>query len=267
MNEDMNVPTNHPSIALIGAGNLAVNLAPALSDSGFRIRQVYSRTQEAARSLARRVGAGYTTSPAEITPHADLYITALADSALPVLAPVIASVNPQALFVHTAGSIPMDIWKGHAARQGVLYPMQTFSKQREVDFGQIPIFVESNSPEDEALLRAVASRLSRQVYAATTEQRRSLHLAAVFACNFTNCLYTLASDILQAHHLPFDVMLPLIDETARKVHTLAPRQAQTGPAARGDRAVMAAHLEMLATHPGWQELYRTMSKMISDASQ
>lgn len=115
---------------------------------------------------------------------------------------------------------------GHVARYGVLYPMQTFSKQREVDFGQIPCFVESNSEEDVQLLKDIASALSEKVYEASSEQRKSLHLAAVFTCNFTNHMYVLAAELLKKYGLPFEAMLPLIDETARKVHELEPLAAQ-----------------------------------------
>ncbi|MDR0895857.1 MAG: DUF2520 domain-containing protein [Prevotellaceae bacterium] len=260
----MNYPNTPslPSIVLIGAGNLAVNLAKALYRNGYHIEQVYSRTREAARALSQCVAAEYTNSLASLTSHADLYITALTDRALPHLLPDIVAGREQALFVHTAGSIDLNIWQGYAVRYGVFYPMQTFSKQRETDFREIPLFIESNSPEDCALLHTVASHLSRKVYTASSEQRRSLHLAAVFACNFSNCMYALAADILHEHDLPFEVMLPLIDETARKVHQLPPQQAQTGPAIRGDEAVMASHLDLLKAHPDLQELYQAISRQI-----
>ena len=136
------------SIAFIGAGNLATNLAKALYRKGFRIVQVYSRTKESAQELAQTVEAAYTTELQAVTKEAQLYIVSLKDAAFVELLPQIVSGKENALWVHTAGSIPMNIWQGHVVRYGVLYPMQTFSKQREVDFGQIPCFVESNSEED-----------------------------------------------------------------------------------------------------------------------
>ena len=156
----------------------------------------------------------------------------------------------------------MNIWEGKASRYGVFYPMQTFSKQREVDFRVVPFFIESNSSEDTELLKAIASVLSENVYEATSEQRRSLHLAAVFTCNFTNHMYALAAELLKMYDLPFNAMLPLIDETARKVHELEPKQAQTGPAVRYDENVINKHLEMLAGEPEMQELYRLVSESI-----
>ena len=203
------------SIAFIGAGNLATNLAKALYRKGFRIVQVYSRTKESAQGLAQTVEAAYTTER-----------------------------------------------QGHVARYGVLYPMQTFSKQREVDFGQIPCFVESNSEEDVQLLKDIASALSEKVYEASSEQRKSLHLAAVFTCNFTNHMYVLAAELLKKYGLPFEAMLPLIDETARKVHELEPLAAQTGPAVRYDENVIDEHLRMLADEPQMLELYREISENI-----
>ena len=234
-------------IVFIGAGNLATNLAKALYKNGFRIVQVYSRTKEAACALAQAVEAGYTTELSEVSKDARLYIVSLKDDAFVTLLPEIVAGKEDTLLVHTAGSIPMNVWEGKTSRYGVFYPMQTFSKQREVDFRVVPFFIESNSSEDTELLKAIASVLSEKVYEATSEQRRSLHLAAVFTCNFTNHMYA---------------MLPLIDETARKVHELEPKQAQTGPAVRYDENVINKHLEMLAGEPEMQELYRLVSESI-----
>ena len=249
-------------IVFIGAGNLATNLAKALYHKGFRIVQVYSRTMESARTLAEKVEAEYTTDLQEISKDAKLYIVSLKDAALVDLLPQITEGKQNSLLVHTAGSIPMSIWEGHTERYGVFYPMQTFSKQRTVDFRQIPVFVESNSAADTQTLKDIASVLSEKVYEATSEQRKSLHLAAVFTCNFTNHMYALAAELLKKYQLPFEVMLPLIDETARKVHELEPRLAQTGPAIRYDENVINNHLQMLSDEPGMQELYRLISESI-----
>ena len=254
-------------IVFIGAGNLATNLAKVLYHKGFRIVQVYSRTEESARSLAEMVEAEYTTNLEEISQDAHLYIVSLKDAAFVELLPQIASGKQHSLLVHTAGSIPMSIWKGHAERYGVFYPMQTFSKQREVDFKEIPFFIEAKRPEDVELLKAIAATLSDKVFEADSEQRKSLHLAAVFICNFTNHMYTLAADLLEKYNLPFDVMLPLIDETARKVHELKPSDAQTGPAIRYDENVINNHLTMLADAPALQEIYKLISKSIHEHHQ
>ena len=265
-------------VVFIGAGNLATNLAKALYYKGFRIVQVYSRTEESARALAEKVEADYTTDLQEISKDAKLYIVSLKDAAFVELLPQITEDKQKSLLVHTAGgmpmggwgrihtagSIPMSVWEGHAERYGVFYPMQTFSKQREVDFQEVPFFIEAKRAEDTELLKAIASTLSEKVYEADSEQRKSLHLAAVFICNFTNHMYALAADLLEKYNLPFEVMLPLIDETARKVHELAPRDAQTGPAVRYDENVMSNHLAMLVDSPALQEIYKLMSKSIHE---
>lgn len=249
-------------IVFIGAGNLAVNLAQALFCSGFEIMQVYSRTEESAKSLAEKVNAGWVTDLKEVILNASLYIVSIKDSALTELLQQIVSGKDGALLVHTAGSIPMSVWKGKTTRYGVLYPMQTFSKQREVNFKEIPFFIEAAQREDVELLKAIASVLSDKVFEADSRQRRSLHLAAVFACNFTNHMYVLTADLLKKYGLPFEVMLPLIDETARKVHTLSPLEAQTGPAVRYDENVINKHLEILADEPEMKEIYRILSESI-----
>lgn len=254
------------SIVFIGAGNLATNLAKALYRKGFRIEQVYSRTQASARALAEVVEADYTTDLAEVSGDAKLYIVSLRDAAFTELLPQITARKQGALMVHTAGSIPMNIWEGQTNRYGVFYPMQTFSKQREAEFSEIPFFIEANSAEDTALLKAIASTLSTKVYEATSEQRKSLHLAAVFTCNFSNHMYALAAELLKKYGLPFDVMLPLIDETARKVHELEPHAAQTGPAIRYDENVIGNHLAMLADDPQMQQVYELISQSIHQRS-
>lgn len=250
------------SIVMVGAGNLATNLAKAFYRKGFRIVQVYSRTEDAARTLAQQVEASYTTDIDALASHARLYVAALRDEVLPALLPRMVKGHEEALWVHTAGSLPLEVWKGHTPSYGVFYPMQTFSKHREVDFAGIPVFVEGCDEACTAFLRAVASVLSRKVYEATSDQRRYLHLSAVFACNFTNHLYDVAARLLARHGLPFEALLPLIDETARKVHILAPGEAQTGPAVRGDKAVMEEHLRLLADNLPLQDLYRQMSEGI-----
>lgn len=184
-------------VVFLGAGNLATNLAKALYRKGFRIMQVYSRTEESARTLANEVEAEYITDLKDVSNEARLYIISLKDAAFVELLPQITDGKQHALLVHTAGSIPMNIWEGHAERYGVFYPMQTFSKQREVDFREVPFFIEAKRPEDAELLKAVAGTLSDKVYEADSEQRRSLHLAAVFTCNFTNHMYALAAELLE----------------------------------------------------------------------
>ena len=261
----MNTEMKDSRIVFIGAGNLATHLARALYAKGYNIVQVYSRTLEAASELASKVAASFTNDFEAINTDASLYIISLRDSAFVNLIPqIVKGKNKEALFVHTAGTLPMELWQGHASRYGVFYPMQTFSKQRDVDFASIPIFIEANNQQDTDLLLKIASDISQKARLATSEQRKKLHVAAVFACNFTNHMYALTAELLEKSNLSFDVMLPLIDETARKVHTLAPHTAQTGPAKRNDLLVMNEHLRMLEDDPAVADLYATLSQSITN---
>ena len=255
---------NAARIVFVGAGNLATNLALALREKGFSIAQIYSRTETSARTLADRVQAAWTTDLEKLIPDADLYITALKDTALVELLQEIVKGRESCFFVHTAGSVPIDLWKTVPGLEhyGVLYPMQTFSKARRVSFENIPVFIEAGTAEDTETLMEIARTLSRNVQAVNSAQRQALHLAAVFACNFANHCYTLSEKILAENGLSFDVMLPLIEETTAKLRQLSPRAAQTGPAVRYDTNVMDKHIAALSGHPELQTLYRLMSRSI-----
>lgn len=251
-------------IVLIGAGRVATHLGQALHEAGHTILQVLSRTEEHAARLALRLHAVPIKVPQQVSADADLYLFSLSDSALEHVArEVYAALKGGAdspLFVHTAGSVPVDVLP--TARRGVLYPLQTFSHERPVDMRRVPLLVES--PTDEALLMRLAESLSQTVRVASSRQRSQLHLAAVFACNFTNHMYTLAHRLLERQGLTLDLLLPLIDETARKVHELPPHDAQTGPAVRHDENVMQFHLSQLADDERLQQLYKLLSQSIYD---
>lgn len=249
-------------ISMIGAGNLATRLAGALHEAGCSIRQVYSRTMRSAESLAGQVGAQPICMLEEVDGQADILIFALTDKALPEVIPMVAKRNPKALMVHTAGSMPMQVFAHHAERFGVFYPLQTFSKFRVVDFRPIPFFIEASDDEALQQLKSLAGVLSEKVYVADSEQRKRLHLAAVFANNFANHCYALAQQILEKYDLPFDALLPLIDETAAKVHDMAPLKAQTGPAIRFDENVIRAQENLLEGMTLSQQVYRLMSESI-----
>ncbi len=250
-------------IVLIGAGNLATNLAPALG-SNHRVVQVWSRTEASAQALGHRLECPFTTELSQVVTDADIYIISVVDSALSDIARTLTEhISQDAIVAHTAGSMPMSVICHPNA--GVFYPMQTFSRDKQVDFWDIPIFVEGHSPWANKVLMELAYDLSQSVYPLSSEDRRYLHVAAVFACNFANHCYDLSSRLLEAHGIPFSVMLPLIEETARKVHTLHPHDAQTGPAVRHDHNVMERHADMLADNPDMQALYRTMSQSIISA--
>lgn len=253
-------------VVLVGAGNVATHLGMALQRAGYEVLQVYSRTEASASALADQLKVPYTVSLEELSDEADLYIVSVKDAVLQSLLPSVVKGREGALFVHTAGSIPMNVWEGIVPRYGVLYPMQTFSKQRAVDFNSVSFFLEASSTEDLERLKTLASSLTPKVYEANSDQRMSLHVAAVFACNFTNHMYALCARLLDKYGMPFEAMLPLIDETARKVHQLAPKEAQTGPAVRRDENVMNKHLEILAEEPDLYGLYEKISKSIQQIS-
>jgi predicted short-subunit dehydrogenase-like oxidoreductase (DUF2520 family) len=246
-------------VVFVGAGNVATHLSAALQAAGHVIVQVYSRTQESAQALADRLQTAWTTDPETLAADADLYVFALKDD---VLAETIAQIRPNgALWIHTAGSVPMGVFGDRVERCGVLYPLQTFSKERAVDFGRIPCFVEAHLPDDEALLCRIAEQISEDVQVITSEKRKYLHLAAVYACNFTNRMYAIAAQLLEQQRIPWKVLLPLIDETVAKIHTLTPALAQTGPAVRDDRRVMDAQVELLAD-ADLKAIYQLISKHI-----
>lgn len=246
-------------IALIGAGNVATCLGPRLKEAGHEITAVYSRTVESARILADRLGATYTTD-LKAVPASDAAIVMLKDDALKELAPAIAGSLNSALLLHTAGSVPMDIWREAGAQKyGVLYPMQTFSKESRIDWSQVPLFIEGSSAQTLNNIRQLALTISPDVTPLSSEGRRKLHLAAVFTCNFSNHMYAIAEQLLKTEGVPFRVMLPLVRETARKVESIKPQDAQTGPAVRGDRKIIQEHLALLKDNPEYAELYRLIS--------
>ena len=253
-------------IVFVGAGRLATNLAQALSENGHRIVAVYSHTMESAQVLARLVGALAVDDVAQLPSEADAFILAVKDSVLPTVAQQLDKGREEQVFFHTAGSVPMSVFGNHH-HCGVVYPMQTFSKQRRVDFGEVTFFVEASDSSTLHLAKHLAGSVSNHVKELSSEERRYLHLAAVFACNFVNHCYTLSADVLSSCGLSFDVMLPLVNETARKVATMSPAEAQTGPAVRYDENVIDAQLKMLSSQPLMQQVYRLMSQSIHEHSE
>ena len=249
------------NIVFVGAGRLATHFAQALRDKGHTIEAVYSRTMESAIVLCQRVGGKATNNIDDLPLDADVYIVAVKDSVLPTLIPQLSKGRERKPMFHTAGSMPMSVF-GSLPSHGVIYPMQTFSKEREVDFSRIHMFIEANNDETLSLAREIAESVSNHVHELSGEERRYLHLAAVFACNFSNHCYTLAADILEHHGLPFEAMLPLIEETAAKVETMHPQEAQTGPAVRYDENVIGAQQQLLADDPLKQQLYTLLSQSI-----
>ena len=232
-------------IIIIGRGNVAVNLQLAFQRKGITVPMLSSR--EGLRDMDR---------------NADVYIYAVKDHAMQE---VIAQVHTErrALHLHTSGTLPMTIFGEDKPHCGILYPIYTFSKSKPIeDFTQVPVFIEAKGIDDITALYTLALNLTNRVYEATQADRARLHIAGVFANNFTNCMYGIAKELLRGSSIPFEALLPIIDETAAKVHTLDPKVAQTGPAIRGDRNVLAEHIKNLPTDE-LREIYRTLSKYIN----
>lgn len=249
------------NIVLLGSGNVATHLGRALSGTCHKVVQVYSRTMANAQALASELKCDATDDVHRVYADADVYVFSVKDDALPLLARDVKHRNADAIFVHTAGSVSMDVFKGNAQRYGVIYPMQTFSKSRELNFREVPCFVEGNDAETLAVVEALARSLSDHVVEMPSEKRKSLHLAAVFACNFTNHCYRLAERVLTDAGIDFSLYLPLIDMTARKVHEMSPHDAQTGPAVRFDETVINRHVNMLGDDM-MRQIYSLMSQSI-----
>ncbi len=247
-------------IVVIGAGNVATHLAAALYNKGFNICQVFSRTEESAISLAKKVNAGYTTCLSDVNKSADIYLYSISDSILPDLVSEIRI--PDAIHIHTSGSTAMDIFRGNAVNFGVLYPLQTFSKAREVNFSVIPLFIEANNEYTYRKLEALALSLSSDVYEMSSERRKKLHLSAVFACNFVNHMYEIGSELVQDAGVDFDILQPLIKETYDKIKTMTPREAQTGPAIRNDRNIIETHMKLLNGKRNLAKIYELISNDI-----
>ncbi|GHT79579.1 hypothetical protein AGMMS50262_23440 [Bacteroidia bacterium] len=249
------------SVVLVGAGNVATHLGLALRANGFSVEQVYSRTIASAETLGKQLNASYTDRLDELYCEADWYILSVKDDVLPEIIEKMPTVS--GWIVHTSGSVSIDVFAGSKwARYGVLYPLQTFSKNRKIDFSNIPVFIEASSPEAESELKKMAQSFTNTVIHLNSEKRKYLHLSAVFACNFTNHLYALASEILDEQQLSWELLLPLIRETADKIEALSQEEAQTGPAARNDKAIMEKHLQLLENSPDKQLLYRLLSESI-----
>ena len=240
-------------VVLIGAGNLATNLGKALFRAGHEIVQVYSRTEVSANALADVLHCSHTTNLKEVVKCADVFIISVKDDVLASVASALQDGREGQVFVHTAGSMPMILLPFE--RRGVFYPMQTFSKNKEVDFSVIPCFIEAKKEDDLQCLKALALTISDTVYELDSENRKYLHLSAVFCCNFANHCFSLGAHLLKKHG---------IDETASKLYSMSPQEAQTGPAVRWDTNVMDKHLQLLADEPEMQKIYELMSKSIHE---
>jgi predicted short-subunit dehydrogenase-like oxidoreductase (DUF2520 family) len=252
-------------VSIIGSGNLAWHLAPALDNSDFPVQEIYSRNPSHAAMLVERLYEADVKASLDFsTSSSRVFIIATSDDAIEQVVQEII-LPEDAILIHTSGSQPLTIL-GYAATQnlGVLYPLQTFSKDKKAEFNDIPVFIESANGTTEKVLRAMGSALSGNVVNINSFERKALHVAAIFASNFTNHMLLVAQDIMKEHSLIYDWLKPLIAEMINKSLTIGPENAQTGPARRGDLEILDKHLEFLHDDPPAAELYKVISQHIID---
>jgi predicted short-subunit dehydrogenase-like oxidoreductase (DUF2520 family) len=253
------------NVSFIGSGNLAWHLAPALDNTGFAVREVFSPNATHAEALTERLyqatvkySLDFSSSPSRI------FFIAVTDDAIPEVVEDLV-LPPDAFLFHTSGSQPLSIL-GYAGTEniGVFYPLQTFSKSRKVDFKEIPVFIESENNATAKLLGRMGKAISKHVHSISSLDRKVLHVAAVFASNFSNHMLTLARDIAQDQNLSFDYLKPLIAETINKSLSMGPENAQTGPAKRGDLEILDKHMEFLQHNAPVAAIYKIISQHILD---
>ena len=255
------------SAVIIGSGNLAEALARAIAASDLELRQLYARNEARGRAIAALTGTETASRPEELCTTADLYLIAVSDSAVGEVARTLP-IPSGAVVAHTAGSVSLEALPEQYSRRAVFYPMQTFTKGRAVDFRAIPIFVEAADAALQADVEAFARHLSQTVLQADSARRAKVHLAAVFACNFANHMYALGERIVRSAGLDFDILKPLVAETAAKAcDATSPADVQTGPAARHDATTIERHAALLADDPELLELYQQISKNIWETSR
>ncbi len=257
------------SITLIGAGNVGHHLGLAFQQQGIKIHQVFSRTKRKATQLAKKIGATAVNDLRKLDTQQDLYILAVSDDAIgPVVEKLQAILNQDALVVHTSGASPSTLLQAHFRRFGVFYPLQSFSKDKDVNWKTVPFCVYAHYKQDRTALLHLAQRLSDHVHLVDDEQRAQLHLAAVFVNNFTNLCYQIGYEIVSAKNLRFEILLPLIQQTVDKIKAQPdgekdPSLLQTGPAVRGDQATIERHVRQLEEQfPMYKEIYLALSNRL-----
>lgn len=250
---------NTPTITLIGAGNVATQLGLALHKQGYFISQVYSKTSRSASALSKKIKSKAITDLKKLEHDSSIYIIAVKDDAI---ADIVKQLKlKDQIVVHTSGSLSINIVKGVSKNIGVFYPLQTFSKDKNINFRDVPVCVEGNNSSTTKTLEYFAKSISPNVKKVNSEQRKTIHLAAVFACNFSNHMYDIADEILKKNKLSLDLLKPLIEETANKIKNNSPSKMQTGPALRGDKKIMEEHLKMLKDKK-LKEIYKLVSGSI-----
>jgi len=247
-------------IVIIGSGNVAYHLAKAFTQNNIEDSQIFGRNEVELNKISEELNIPYSTK--ELA-DADLYLISVSDSAVEQVSDLIKT--EKALVAHTSGSLPIETLNGDY-RKASFYPLQTFSKTKNLNYSKIPFFIEAENQIDEKSLFELASLISDNVETSDYEKRKYIHLTAVFACNFVNHLFARAKEISDSQDLDFNYFIPLIDETVEKIHHLEPKSAQTGPAVRGDERVLKLH-EVLITNEEHRKIYNTMNESIQKMYQ
>lgn len=253
------------TIVLIGSGNLATHLGKALIKKGFNILQVFSKTLANTQKLGNELNVPFSNNLTKLNLQADLYFLCVKDDAIHQ---ILNKVNLNNKFiVHTSGSTPMALLKPYSKNTGVFYPLQTFNKEQKTKFKEVPLLIEANNAANRNKLLEIANKLSENVQLVNSAQRQQLHLAAVFACNFSNHLYTIAEKICTDHQIDFNLLKPLIKQTAKRIQEdISPSAVQTGPAIRKDYKIIEMQELLLKDQPFLLELYKIFTAEIMKQS-
>lgn len=247
-------------IVIIGSGNVAYHLARAIKTSQGNVVQIFGRNEKMLRSISEELNIPFSTEKLE---EADLFIIAVNDSSVEEVSQLIRDKN--AIVAHTSGSLPTDTLKG-GYKKACFYPLQTFSRNKALDYSEIPFFIEAENADVETVLKRLAKSVSGFVEVSTYEKRKYIHLTAVFSCNFVNHLFARAKEISDAQDISFDYFFPLIQETFDKIKSLEPKLAQTGPAVRNDQRVLELHKELIKDEEQL-DIYNTMNRSIKKMYQ
>lgn len=248
-------------ITFIGSGNVAFNLAKAFDLAGYQIHQVISRNEQTGKELSGKYAAFYNKELSQLMGDADFILLCIPDKAIETVATQIKVIGP--VIMHCAGSCSLKTLSNHVNPAAVFYPLQTFTKGRQVDFNKIPILVEGVDFKTYQIVRDLAFSISNKVVELDSEKRLYLHLAAVIANNFTNHLLAQSEKIMKLQQLPFDLLKPLVEETVKKAFEGSPSKNQTGPAVRNDQSTIQKHLEMLSEDYNLKMLYQMISNHIT----
>lgn len=241
-------------IVIIGSGNVAYHLAKAFVQNNIPLAQIFGRNEEELNKISEELKISNSTKNLV---DSDLYIICVSDNSVEDVSKIITKKD--CLVVHTSGSLPKQVLKGDY-RKASFYPLQTFSKSKELDYSKVPFFIETENEEDKQTLFKIASKISKNAMESTYEKRKYIHLTAVFACNFVNHLFSRAKEISDSQEIPFNYFLPLIDETVQKIYEIEPKAAQTGPAVRNDKRILELHEQLLKDES--LEIYKTMNHSI-----